>query len=602
MRVHDQDQLRYYLEELLYLRQMGESFARTYPKIARRLELEADICPDPHVERLIESFAFLTGRIQYSLDQDFPEIAAELLNVLYPHYLNPVPSMTVARFEVDPDRGKITEGHLVAKGTRLFAHSEEGAICRLRTCYPLTLWPVEVIEAAFEPPDRWDFLDHDTEVATVLRLRIATLAEPLGELSLDRLRFYVHGEQVLSGRLYEGLFNQVLRVATLADGDRPRPRYLPPDSILPVGFEIGEEVLPYPPHAVPAYRLIQEYFCFPEKFRFFDVAHLQGHGGERWFDLLIFFDRLPAKRVAVGPETFVLGATPVINLFPKTTEPIRVDHRRLEYRLVADNRRHATTEIHSIETVIGSSEGGQLREYEPFYAFSHELDRRRQRAFWNARRVPSLLEGMAGTDTMLSFLDLDFRPGAPPSETVFARTLCTNRTLAEQLPAGGLLQTDEAIPVGRIVCLKKPTRQISPPLGGQTLWRLVSHLSLNYLSVSEHEDSLKALKEILNLYCFSDAPAVRKQIEGIREMSRSKVVRRIGNEAWRGFVRGTEVTLLFDEDLYVGSSAFLLASVLNRFLALYATTNSFTQLRIKSRQRDGVWKLWPPMAGEKIVL
>jgi len=602
MQISDEDQLRYYWEELAYLRKMGENFARAYPKVAARLELESDVCPDPHVERLIESFAFLTGRIQHALDQDFPEIAAELVSILHPHFVNPVPSMTIARFEVDPDRGKLTDGYVVPKHTPLFTHAAQGATCRFRTCYPVTLWPVAITEAAFVPPDQYDFLDFAGEVATVLKLRIESTADPLSELELASLRFYLHGEQILTGKLHELLFNHVLRVVTLADGDTARPRYLTKDSIRPVGFGLDEEVLPYPHYAQPAYRLLQEYFVFPSKFRFFDVDNLELQAADRSFDLLILLDQLPPKRFAVDTETFSLGCTPVINLFAKTSEPVRVDHRRLSYPLRADSRRSKTTEIHSIRSVVGASEGGETREYQPFYSFDHEMERKQRRAFWTARRIPDPRSDVAGTEVLLSFLDLDFRPSLPPSETVFAHTLCTNRALAEQLPAEALLQTDEAIPVSRIVCLKKPTRQFTPPLGGQTLWRLISHLSLNYLSMTDHDDSLQALHEILRLYCVSDTASAHKQVNGIRKMSQRKVVRRMGSEAWRGFVRGTEVTLTFDESLYAGSSAFLLASVLNHFLALYASTNSFTQLRIESLQRDGDWKLWPPMVGEKIIL
>ncbi|MCB1035539.1 MAG: type VI secretion system baseplate subunit TssF, partial [Acidobacteria bacterium] len=334
--VHDENQLRYYWEELLYLRKMGESFARTHPKVAGRLELEADVCPDPHVERLIESFAFLTGRIQYSLDQDFPEIAAELIRVLYPHYLDPVPSMTVARFEVDAERGKLTGGYEIPRGTRLFALSDShpGALCRFRTAYPVTLWPLEVTAAAFEAPERW--LDDPGSVVKVLRLRLSTLADPVAKLGLGKLRFYLHGEQTLAGELYELLLNHVVRLAARADGSG-RLRDLPPGSVEPVGFRLEEALLPAPEHAQPAYRLLQEYFAFQEKFQFFDVGNLDrlGQGlGQGFFDLLFFLDRLPEKRLSVTPEVFALGCTPVVNLFTKTTEPLRVDHRRLEYRLV----------------------------------------------------------------------------------------------------------------------------------------------------------------------------------------------------------------------------------------------------------------------------
>jgi type VI secretion system protein ImpG len=603
MRASSEDFLVYYLEELSYLRHMGQRFARAHPKVAGRLELQRDECPDPHVERLIESFAFLTARIQSDLDSDFPEIAAELLNVLYPHYLAPVPSMTIVRFEVDPQRGKITSGHEIPRHTQLFTHAERGAVCRMRTAYPVTLWPIAIKSAEMVTPDNFEFLDNASDVASVLRLRIESRADPFEVLEIDKLRFYLHGEPVLVGRLYELLMNDLVRIAVLPAGTKT-PRQIPRDAVVPAGFERDDDVIPYPKYSHPAYRLLQEYFAFPEKFHFFDVRRLQGCMTGQSVDLLFLFNKVPPAKLLLTPETFSLGCTPAINLFRKTSEPIRIDHRKLEYPLVSDVRREKTTEIHSILSVAGTSDAADpTRDYAPFYSFTHDMERRGQRAFWHARRVPSQHPDMSGTDILLSFRDLDFSPARPPDEIVYAHLLCTNRALAAEIPAGGELQTDVAAPVSRIICLKKPTRPIDPPLGGQALWRLVSHLSLNYLSLGETDDSLKALREILGLYCVSDAPAMRHQIQGIRRMSHRKVVRRMDGPAWKGFCRGTEVDLLFDESAFVGGSAFLFASVINRFLGLFASTNSFTQLVIRRSARENeVWKRWRPMAGAKAVL
>ncbi|HEU4387919.1 MAG TPA: type VI secretion system baseplate subunit TssF, partial [Blastocatellia bacterium] len=244
----------------------------------------------------------------------------------------------------------------------------------------------------------------------------------------------------------------------------------------------------------------------------------------------------------------------------------------------------------------------QLKVFEPYYSYNHHADGQDQQSFWHARRLPTGRKDLPGTEMLLSFLDLDFKPSLPPNQTVFAHTWCTNRDLAEQLPAGASLQTEARAPLCGISCLTRPTAPIAPPMRGATLWRLISQLSLNHLSLGEEPQSLVALKEILRLYCPSDHPAVLQQIEGISEISCRRVVSHIGSEAWRGFCRGLEITVVFDEDLYVGCGAFLLGSVLNHFFALYASVNCFTQLVIRSKQQEGVWKKWPPMAGEKIVL
>lgn len=602
MRALDEEYLRYYWEELSHLRQAGAGFARAFPKVAARLELGAGECPDPHVERLIEAFAFLTARIRAKLDNDFPEIAAALLEVLYPHLVQPIPSFTLTQFVVDPERGKLTGGFEIPRGTGLFAHPVGADLCRFRTTYPVTLWPVELTAAASEAPARYDFLDDRPRVASVLRLRLVASGEPFEALSLDTLRVFLHGDPMLVGQLYELLFNHVLGVA-VESADGRRPRDLAGEPIRPVGFGPEEAILPYPAHAQPAYRLLQEYFAFPEKHHFFDLAGLAAVASGRELDVLILLDQAPPAHLALSAENFLLGVTPVVNLFPRVSEPLRIDHRRLEYRLVADQRRERTTEIHSITRVSSTADDSDTTlDLAPFFSFTHAAGERGQRAFWHARRVPALSPGLVGTDLLLSFLDLDFKPSLPASEVIFAHTLCTNRGLAEQMPAGALLDSDVPMPIRRAVALKKPTAALEPPLAGETLWRLVSHLSLNYLSLANEPESVAALRELLRLYCPSAAAAAHQQIAGVRALAQRKVVRRLGVDAWRGFVRGIEVTVTLEEGLYVGGSAFLLGAVLRHFFALWTETNSFTQLVLKSHEREGVWKQWPPMAGARPLL
>jgi type VI secretion system protein ImpG len=603
MTANEQEELlRHYEQELTHLRRMGVEFARKYPKVAGRLELSPDQCADPYVERMIESFAYLTARIRHNIESEFPQVPSALLSILYPHYLNPVPSMSIARFEVDPTQGKLTSGYTIDTNTSLFAQSHQGQTIRFRTCYPVTLWPVDVSQAALEPVENFELPGSHAGVAAVLRIRIEHRGGTLGELDLKSLRFFINGEPMRVYSLYEMIFGSLCGVAILPEGST-RPITLPIDSIRPVGFGSDENVLPYPSHSHPQYRLLQEYFSFPEKFLFFDIDNLERHASEGSFDILLLVGRVPKQRPVINRDTFALGCTPIINLFSKTTEPIRISHLQPEYQLVPDMRREATTEIYSINSVSGSSESDEdSSRIEPFYSFNHQSDQRGAQAFWFARRTASERQNIPGTEMFLSFVDLGFKPLLPPTQTVFAHTLCTNRHSASALPTNAELNVEEATPIARVYCVTKPTRQIDPPLSGMAYWRLVSHLSLNYLSLSDGQHSLKALQEILGLYTFVEEPSRQHQIMGIREMSTRKVIRRVGKEAWRGFVQGTEITLEFDETRYVGSSAFLMASVLNRYFALYTSINSFTQLVARSAQREGIWKQWPPMVGEQFIL
>lgn len=602
------DILTYYQRELLYLRSKGSAFSRLYPKIAARLELDGEGSADPHVQRLIESFAFLTARLQRSLDSEFPEIPEAMLEVLYPHLVNPVPSMAIARFEIDPAQARSGAGFTIPAHTQLFGDAIEPGgdrlTCRFHTAYPVELWPIAVTNARFVAPGEFRFLDDVPGVVSVLRLRLECLRQQsFAEMSPQRLRFHIAAGPTISGRLYELLINNVMRVVVLPDAEGASSATLAGSAVQPVGFHKDEGVLPYPPQAHLGYRLIQEYFCFPEKFLFFDLGPLPSLGTGQSVDILFVLDAVPNQRLHIGAENFALGCAPIVNLFAKTSEPITLDQTRLEYLLVPDFRFERSTEIHSIQRVAATSPyAGDSSDFEPFYSYDHNSMRNEQRAFWIARRQTSGRADLLGTEMLISFVDLNLEPTRPPAQTVFAYTLATNRGLAEQMPAGTPLQIELDAPVSRITCLATPTRQLQPPMRGQTLWRLVSHLSLNHLSLLGGEESLAALREILRLYSFAATDSAEKQIAGIYALSSRSVARRIGSEAWRGFCRGTEVTLEFDESLYSDASAFLLSAVLSRFLALHAAVDSFTELVARSRQREEIWHRWPARAGEKIVL
>jgi type VI secretion system protein ImpG len=608
MTATNEDLLRSYLEELSYLRRMGARFADEHPKIARRLELQAGECPDPHVERLIESFAFLSARIRSDLDADFPEIAHELLGILYPHYLNPIPPMTVVRFEVER---KLTEGAPVPRETPLFIHTADGDVCRFRTSYPVTLWPIEVTAAQFIEASDLRYGPNLVPPAAVLRVSLRSFSEPFEKLGVDALRFFLHGDATVA-KLYDLLLDGSRRVTVVppvVPGHRTNIDKAPLLELRQVGFSNDESLIHYPRQSHPAYRLLQEYFAFEEKFHFVDIAGLRGHATGHEVDLLFLLDREPRGSVLVNPEMFALGCTPAVNLFEMTSDPIRVDQHRTEYRLVPDHRRERSIELHSILHVSGSSDAAnKSRRYAPFYSYTHTMAQQRQQAYWHARQVPNLRANSSGTDTYLSFHDAAFDRTLPADEVVFARILCTNGNIAAEIPAGKRMQCDEALAASRIINLRKPTPLVPPILGGEALWRLVSHLSLNYLSI-EGEKAKDALREILLLYCANDSVTERARIDAIQKVKSEKIVKRLPGNDWSGFGRGTRVTVTLDETRLVGNSVYLLGSILNQFFALQASINSFTQLVVRRAgdERDATTERrkpteWPLMSGGKAVL
>jgi type VI secretion system protein ImpG len=618
--------LGYYERELSFVRQMGAEFALKYPKIAARLSLEADKCEDPHVERMIEAFAFLAGRLRLKVDDEFPEVTESLLNILYPHYLAPIPSMSIVQFSLDPERGKLSTGYHLEKGTQLYSRPVQGTSCRFRTCYPTVLWPLEVASASLEsrmPPDsggRWP--------QAVIKIGLRSLNEtPFSELTvagekgprpIDSLRLFVDGEPQLVYPLYEAILSKAVRVELRPGSEEGQsadtqtkvsPIVLQPSCLKPVGFGVDEGMLPYSARSFMGYRLLTEYFSFPEKFLFFDVTGVDAAAragfGQR-IEILIYLKDLSPPRSTVDSGTFKLGCTPIVNLFGKIAEPILLTHQQNEYHVIPDIHRPMGTEIYSIETVTaGDLTTKQFHRFQPFYSFRHTPENVRNETFWYATRRSSNRADDPGTEAYLTLVDLGFNPNVPAGQTVIIHTTCTNRDLPGKLPFGGRegeLEIEGAAPLSRVRCLKKPTDTVRPPMRRGAQWRLISHLSLNHLSLVEGDNALESLREILLLYDFSDSSATRKQIAGINKVESRRVVRHIGSRIGAGFVRGIETSIEFDEDQFVGSGVFLFASVLERFLALYASVNSFSQLVARSKQRQEHLKRWPASAGEQIVL
>jgi type VI secretion system protein ImpG len=602
------DLLTYYERELTFIRRMAAEFAEKYPKIAGRLLLERGKCEDPHVERLIESFALLAARVHLKIDDEFPEITQSLLQVLYPHYLCPVPSMSIVRLVLDPEQGKLSTGYTIERNQTLYSKPSQETICRFRTCYPVTLWPIEVQAARMEVGRPTDGAGRTPPAAITLRLR--TQGDALfSELEIERLRFFLNGEGQLTHRIYEALFANCYRVELRDPTGARSPDRLPDGSVGEVGFERDEGLLPYSPRSFLGYRLIQEFFHFPDKFLFFDVLNVSRFGGRfgREVDIVFFLDRAPRLDQAIEAQNFTLGCTPIVNLFQQACEPIRLDHAHAEYRVIPDVRRQRTTEIYSIDgvTSVSPQTGGSM-EFQPFYSFKHSFERQKHHAFWHGARRQSERKDDAGTEVYLSLVDLDFRPTLPATDVITVQSTCTNRDLPGMLPFGdpdGDFDLEGAAPVKRVNCLTKPSKTLRPPLEHGAQWRLISHLSLNYLSPVEwgggHDPEV--LREILKLYDFSDSQVVQQQIAGLVGVTSRQIMRRIRSPFGSGFARGIEATLEFDESRYVGSGAYLFSSVLEKFLGLYVSINSFCELVATTQQR-GVLKRWPPRSGHQTLL
>jgi len=607
--------LPYYERELLFIRQMAADFAEQYPDRAAALKLDGSGSEDPHVERLVESFALIAGRIQRKIEDEFPEITEALLDVLYPHYLRPIPSMAIAQFEADPEQGNLSSGYVVPRGGSLYSSPVGGTVCRFRTAYPVHLWPLEIISAGFSQSSQLALGAAAADAPYALRLEFRCLGGvDLAKLKIQDLRLYLNGDPQAAHTLYELLFNNVQRMMVRRiDAQRiAKLHTVPLPAVRPVGFTRDEEMLPYAHRSFQGYRLLQEYFAFPEKFLFFDLIHLdkipKSDLGQQFEVLILFsdFERRERVRVleqAINSSMFQLGCSPIVNLFDRYAEPIRVSHTQTEYRVIPDIHAPMATEVYSVNGVTSVGQGaGEPRDYRPFYSFRHAEHGGRGDAFWQSVRSPAERNGDKGTEVYLSLLDLDFKPTLPPVESLSVAVTCTNRDLPERLPvtlAFGELDMESAT-VLRIRFVRAPTASIRPPLRRGLQWRLISHLSLNHLSIVT--GGVDALREVLKLYDFTGSPAIARQIQGIASISSRSKVARVFSRHGLAFCPGVHVEMGFDEDQFVGTGVFLLASVLEQFFGLYSGLNSFSQLSVKTQQRKGVLREWPPRAGEQIVL
>jgi type VI secretion system protein ImpG len=609
------DLLLYYERELTFLRQMGVEFAAKYPKVASRLVLEPDKCEDPHVERMLEAFAFLTARVHLKIDDEFPEITEALLNILHPHYLRPVPSMTVAEFHMDAQG--VGEGGLkLDRESVLNSRPVNGVPCKFRTCYDLTFWPLEVTDAEWKTPDRLQPPAKSSEAVAAMRIALKCQGDlKFAQLGLSSLRFYLNGESNLVHTLYELIFNNCshIIVRDTSPKSRAQPVMLSADALRPVGFGEDDGMLPYARRSFAGYRLLQEYFCFPQKFFFLDLTGLEriceaGFGGQAEILLMISpFERGERRQMlelGVSAKTFRLNCAPLVNLFAQTAEPILLDHTAYEYQVVPDVSRRRATEVFEITEVISANpQSGEVVRFEPFYSYRHGVNRSKVQAFWRSSRRPSGYRDDEGTDVFLSLVDLSSRPVRPNLDALNVRTVCTNRDLPARLPFGneaGDFELEGALPVKRIVALIKPTDALRPPVGKDSMWRLVSQLSLNYLSLVEN--GREALQEILRLYNFTGSTYSDKQIEGLTGLDSRRHFARVISGDGVVFARGTQVEMEFDEEQFVGGGVYLFASVLEYFLGLYVSMNSFSQLRVRTRQRKEILRQWPPRAGQKILL
>lgn len=621
--------VEYYDRELRHFKLMGTEFAAAFPKIASRLDLGGFEIRDPYVERLLQGTAFLAARIQLKLDAEFPRFSHRLLEMLYPHYLAPTPAMLVAQLQPVLSDANLAAGAAVVKrGTALRGVSGKGTgtKCVFRTSQPVTLWPLELAEAGYfsfaaDLPISRLPLPQRCKGGIRLKLR-STAGLHFAQTAIDSLRFFLGGADE-AYKLHELVGASVLGVLCIAGGKRSESSYtfLPADRVNLVGFDDDAALLPVPARNFGGYRLLQEYFSFPQRYLFFEISGLkdavQGNGGSEMELVILFARGEAALEKIVGPSNFLLNCTPAVNLFDKVIDRIHLGDSTHEFHVVPDRTRPVDYEIYDLSSVVGYGTGVDNEQtFRPFYADYHAADPK-SNGYFSLRREPRLpsekqqrtgsrSSGYIGSEVFLSLVDPNEAPYRTELRQLSLRARCTNRDLPLHMIIGGAksdFSLEVAAPVEGIRCVQGPSKPYPALVDSAQAWKFISQLSLNYLSLldTDSEQGAAALRELLSLYATTADEGMHKQVEGLRSLHCEKTVSRLPMPGPLCFGRGILMTLEMDELFFEGGSAFLLGSVLERFLARHVTINSFTETVLRTLKRGEIMH-WPARCGLRPIL
>lgn len=616
----------YYNQELTHIRESAAEFAREFPKIANRLTLDGIECSDPYVERLLEGFAYLAARIQLKLDAEFPTFTQHLTEVVFPDYLSPVPAMAITRFEPNFDDAALAAGVSVPRGTALRGRLTDDAstATEFRTAHEVTLWPITITEARFHayPPELPRDLPIPSGVKGALRLRLAIQGDAtFSKLPLNNLPFHLSGEESIAARLYENLFAGCLGVAVLPLKKGMRSYgWLEPEALERVGFGDDEALLPPTRRSFRGYRLLREYAAFPARFLYFRLAGLRAAlaaCNAKEVELLVLLGRADSQlENLVDAAHFSLYTTPAINLFTKFADRISLASRQVEYHVLPDRTRPMDYEVYSVTGVTGHGTGlGGDLHFRPLYATLDEAGtagegfyalRREARLYSATQKRIGARTSYIGTEVFLSLADMGNLGSGKELKQLSVATLCSNRDLPILMPTGlsrGDFDPEITLPIKAVRCFRGPSRPMAPALDGEVIWRLISHLSLNYLSLTDTSPSegAQAIRQMLELYGITPESPMRKQLEGVRSLKVSPIVRRMPTKGPVTVGRGLEVELTCDERSFEGTTPFVLATVLEEFFARHASINAFTETVLNIVGRGEVMR-WKPRFAQRPVL
>ncbi len=570
---------KYYQEELHKLRELAKEFSVAHPAAAPMLTSES---VDPDVERLLEGTAFLTGHLQHKIDDDFPEIIHWLMDIVYPHYLRPVPSISIVSFTPKPS---LLESINVPAGTFLSAKEKNGVKCRFQTGSDLEVHPMNIISAQSKADE------NEYKISVSMELP----GFPLSQWSSDKLSFFLSGSYAKASNIF-ACFTQYLSKIKIIDRNNPAEYILPLKNFKSNGFDKENSLFSYPSQSFSGFSLLQEYFIFPQKFLFFELSGLkkwQNRSEGNQFDIVFEFKKPGFEFPLVTKDDFSLFCVPVINSFPHEAEPLLVDHTKEKNRIRPSSKTGSGYQIYSIDKVKGFIQGNvQPIEYFPMDHFSSET---KNKSFYKAVKSISPI-----TDLYEVYLCLAYSQARSDfgRETLSIDLTCTNGLEPESIMPGDICEhTSNSPELLNFTNITPPTANVEPPLEGDTLWRMLSHMSLNLLSIKDAD----SFKKLLQLYIFPNSrdkgmvSANQKRIQGISDFSIENEDRLI-----RGMVvRGEKITITVSKDDFASmGDVIMFGSVIDEFFSRYSSINAYVRLCI-NEAISGESFTWMPRIGNK---
>jgi type VI secretion system protein ImpG len=557
---------KYYEEELRFLNEGGQEFAEAFPERARHLNITTLEDRDPYVERLFEGFAFLTGRIREKLEDDFPEFAQNLMEMVDPAFLRQIPSLCMLQIGFRPNM--LPKPYLIPKGT-LFLSNPVGAdltICRFQGTQDVTMFPLTLAGA--------DAVHHPVLGEGVKLSFHLDPGADLGQLSIPELPVYFHGERTLGYMLHHYFTDKVAQV--VLEGEGYSKSLGGQETVAAGGFGETESLLPHLDNSFEGSRFLQEFLNFEEKFRFAKIKGLDRileMPNPKRFSLTAYFKEPLPEGKRFKAENFKLHVTPVVNLFAAQAEPVNLNHKHFEYPLYADAKRKM--EIYEVQAVTGVDKAtGAQRPFHKFSDFRHQVLQKGLEAEDSYFQVRQEAKAKNRFQTYLSVGS--HKPVASLAEEYLSvAVLATNGTIPrEDVLEGAVVNPHADFPTFcHFTNFTRPTVPVQPPRSEHYLWYVLAHMNMNYRSLTQKGN----LKEILSLYDWTHSAVNRKMIEGVMGASAKKRNFLLASQV----VSGAEITVEIRDGAFSEAGELnIFARVLLEFFTQYASINHLVSLRV----------------------